>query len=270
MTGQANRSASGSARDWDPTCSSSGPSSRRATAASTFGAGEAVRADRVCGRGHSGVPIRRSSSGARSRSCRPQGQLQRRREHPRAPGCGLDLLALDPGCLRSGVEVRCDEADQVDRTPAMALRQNLLDVKSVSRGKAPPRSLDRRARVDEDAVQVGEHGVRLEQEPAKVLLAARGRTPTQPIVEAAAMPPPAATPGVEPAARNSNGTTTPRPAPIATKPTSPAAVEPMISAKARPVAASNPPPRASATGPSRALRRSPTVRLVAMASEKPV
>ena len=84
------------------------------------------------------------------------------------------------------------------------------------------------------------------------------------------MPAPAETPSVDPAARNRTGTTTPMPAPIAAKPRSAVGTQPVRRARVSPDAATRPPPRASATGPKRVFRRSPTLRLVAMASAKPV
>jgi CTP:molybdopterin cytidylyltransferase MocA len=96
------------------------------------------------------------------------------------------------------------------------------------------------------------------------------RNPNQPMVETAATPMLADTPGVEPAARNRIGTTTPSPAPIAANPASATGAEPAASPAARPAAAMPPPPRASATGPKRWLSRSPRLRLLAIASENAV
>jgi len=77
-------------------------------------------------------------------------------------------------------------------------------------------------------------------------------------------------PGVDPAARNSTGTTTPSPMPISVKPIRAVTVERPPSVRSSADAAKSPPPRASVTAPSRRWRRSPKRRLVAMASEKPV
>ena len=105
---------------------------------------------------------------------------------------------------------------------------------------------------------------------AKPIAGGPARNPSQPIVETAAIPTPGGTPAVDPAARNTTGTMTPTPAPMTAKPASAAGVEPTTSASPRPVAASRPPPRASASGPRLLFRRSPTTRLVAIASANAV
>ncbi len=107
-------------------------------------------------------------------------------------------------------------------------------------------------------------------EAANPIAGGPARNPNQPIVETAATPALAETVAVEAAARNSTGTTTPRPAPIAANPAIATGTEPMASARPSPTVAATAPERASVTGPRRRLRRSPTVLLAVIASEKAV
>ena len=240
------------------------------------------------------VTIAKRSAGTDSTSSRAPGSARR----PSALSISSRSIV---GRLRLGVEVRGDEADQVDDAPAVALRRARARRRARAARRRRARSLDLRAGVDEHAVEVGEHGARLEQRGRGIAaLAPRpalareqrerdGRRATT-MPSAAAQPDRAggeadrrrageesqpadrrdgrdadARP-TRPASSRRRGRAPARrrrgPRPWPRSPTSAAGVEPTTSASASPDAASRPPPRASATGPKRPFRRSPTQRLV--------